>query len=263
MSILGLFIKILISSLIAYFVGRITYVVLSILLGEFGELISLWFSLITLMSTFLLLCNKIKYIKSAFLTVSIVYWSIMYVLLALTDVRLVYIGLTLIISLIIIKFRLHDVIINTLFKGKVKIVRIKETGVFNKLMSKRPSEYAPSERTLETLSESEVKTHEINFNVKRRLIEELEEREAKVLLELINSNGLSKIELSRRTSISYKRVRKIVEQLFAKNLVTVEKKRVYHKRGSYLVHVVKPVEWLNNDNFAKILEEKVRRAQLE
>jgi len=263
MSILGLFIKILISSLIAYFVGRITYVVLSTLLSEFGELISLWLSLITFTSIFLLLCNKVKYVKGAFLTVSIVYWSIMYILFALTDIRLVYIGLTLIISLMIIKFRLHDVIINTLFKGRIKIVKTKELRIFNKLVSKGLSEYVPSKRASEALSESKVKTHEINFNVKHRLIEELEEHEARILLELINTNGLSKIELSRRTPISYKRVRKIVEQLSVKNLVTIEKKRVYHKRGSYLVHIVKPVEWLNNDNFVKVLKEKVRRAQLE
>jgi len=264
MSLFGLFIKIFISSLVAYIIGRVTYVVLSILLGEFGELIALWLSLVTLTSMFLLLCNKIKYIKNVFLTVSIVYWSIMYILLALTDVRLVYIGLALVTSLIIIKFRLHDILMNTLFKGKIEIIKTKRPRALNKLISRRLGErLSTTKETMKTSSGDKAKTHEVDFRIRHSLIEELEGHEAKVLLELINTNGLSKIELNKRTSISYKRVRKIVKQLSMKKLVTIEKRRVYHRRGSYPVHIVKPAEWLNNENFAKILKEKVRQAQLE
>ena len=216
-------------------VAYVVYVFVSVLfrfIGPLGSLISVWISLIVLVSLFLLLYNRVKYLRSCVEVVSLVYWVLMYVLYAMVYYELLFIGVVLVLSYLIFRYKLHEVILGFLHSVFSSVIEVKD------VLSRSSSRSFRDDVSVLGcgFSGSSLNVNKIDYE----LIYDLDSDEARILLELINSDGLSKKELSERIpEFSYKRVRKIVNELYKKNLVFIEKKRVRHSKGSYLVHIVR------------------------
>jgi len=189
----------------------------------------------------------------------------MYLLYAVIYHELLFIGAVLVLSYFTFKYRLYEVVLGFLhsfFSGVIEIRRMFYRGHYRDGQVSYIDRLRVNELSERLGDDVEALNVHLTFEsgkVNYKVLDELDSDEARVLLELVNSDGLSKKVLSARIpEFSYKRVRKIVNNLYKKSLVLIEERRVRHSKGSYPTHIVKPVDWLKDDKVVSILSKKAK-----